>query len=207
MALGNSMELGHKDVHISKTEINKLHSWHHSHMCAELQEMATCGKEKESRYRETLLEILSNRWMKPIPSSINLIIKHLLGTYYFWAACSMENTIIYKTGSLSSVNSKSPEGNRHNKWTASAFTIVCMKCHKRPTSEGKTNSSGKGFPKYRWQRSWFFKWLGVYLTGHSREWAEHGRGHVHRKECALVVRTPHVWDSGQTSWKIVRDWP
>lgn len=114
MALGNFMELVHQDVYISEMEIEELHSWHH--MCAELQEMATCGKVMERRrkkYRKTLLEILKSRSMEPISSFIHLIIRHLLCTYYFWAACSVENAVIHKTWSLFLISSKSPEGSGH----------------------------------------------------------------------------------------------
>lgn len=112
--LGNFMELVHQDVYISEMEIEELHSWHH--MCAEFQEMATCGTVMERRrkkYRKTLLEILKSRSMEPISSFIHLIIRHLLCTYYFWAACSIENAVMHKTWSLFLISSKSPEGSGH----------------------------------------------------------------------------------------------
>lgn len=51
--------------------------------------------------------------MEPISSFTHLIIRHLLCTYYFWAACSLGNAITHKTWSLFSISSESPEGSRH----------------------------------------------------------------------------------------------
>lgn len=114
MALGNCMERVHQGVYISEMETGEQHSWHH--MCAELQEMATCGKGMERRrkkHRKTLLETLKSRSVEPISCFIHLITRHLACAYYFGAVCSIENAIIHKTRPLLLISSQSPEGSWH----------------------------------------------------------------------------------------------
>lgn len=83
MAVGDSMELVHKGRDISEVEIKELCSW--CHLCAEHQEMAWCGKEKEGKengYRKTLLEISKEGVDGAHSFFISFIIRHLLSTVW-----------------------------------------------------------------------------------------------------------------------------
>lgn len=68
--------------------------------------------KKENRCRKTLLGFPRNRWMEPILSFINFIVRHLLSICYFQAPCSIENAMMRKSWSLSLLNSESPDGHR-----------------------------------------------------------------------------------------------
>lgn len=79
MTVGN-LRIYAKDKDILEKEIKKLHSWYH--MCAELQEVAICVKEREEMRGD--IERTHLRFRKGVNGAIhpliNLITKHLLGT-------------------------------------------------------------------------------------------------------------------------------